>query len=337
MSRSGIAPATFPTSQRRARFWLAGLFLAFTCGCHQPAETEKKPPPLPENAVARVGSEVITIEDYQAAMRRRPPGASETARNALLDELVEFRALLQEAKARGYARDPEVIAAFERTLVAKVREEEREARAVQSKVTPEEIEAYYKAHEKTFTVPAKIRVAMIFVEAPSGFSEEKRNERRGAIEEARTKAAALEQEPVFGALAAEYSYDQATKYKGGDLGYLVEGMAEGIEPPVQTAAFALTNPGQLSDVITTPQGFYLLKLRERFPATMRPLDKVQNEIATTVQWEKIVQTDDARSKELLAGKEVEVRRDRLAAIVAPPPERAPLAEEPPTPPAVPGR
>src|SRR3954470_2084204 len=102
------------------------------CGCRRAPEAKEFP--LPENAVARVGSEIITISDFQEAMRRRPVGESAAARNALLDELVEFRALVQEARARGYDRDPKMIAAFERSLANRVRTEDQAARAAPPKV-----------------------------------------------------------------------------------------------------------------------------------------------------------------------------------------------------------
>jgi parvulin-like peptidyl-prolyl isomerase len=319
------------------RRWIPWLAFALLCGCQKSADNEKQAP-LPENAVARVGSEIITIEDFQEAMRRRPAGQTQAARDRLLDELVQFRLLVQKAKDRGYDRDPKMLAAFDRMLADRVREEEQSTEPAQMKVTPEEIGAYYQAHLTTFHVPAKIRVAEIFVEAPANFTEEKRAERRAKIDEARAKASG-NASPGFGPLAAEYSFDQATKYKGGDLGYLVEGMnapgVDAIEPAVFSAAFALSQPGQLSDIIATPEGFYLLKLTERYPASTRPLAEVKEQIALSLQREKNKQAKESHVKEILADKTIELRRDRLASIPAPSPERPNPDEEPPPPPAGP--
>jgi len=321
------------------RRWIPWLAVGLLCSCNKTDPNKKSP--LPDNAVARIGNEIITVEDFQEMMRHRPVGKNAAAREALLDELVEFRVRVQQAKARGYDRDPKMIASFDRLLADKVRAEEQAAEAEQLKVTPEEIDAYYKSHLTTFNVPAKIRVAQIFVEAPANFSEEKRAERRAKIDEARAKAVANEQPTEFGRLAAEYSYDQATKYKGGDVGYLMEGMnsagVDVIEPSVFTAAFALSQPGQLSDIIVTPKGFYLLKLTERYPSSVRPFAAVKAQIASTLQREKNKQAQESHVKKIIADKTIELRRDRLAAIPAPPPDHPVTGEEPSPPPRVPNR
>jgi parvulin-like peptidyl-prolyl isomerase len=291
------------------------------CSCKKQVATDNSA--LPQNVLARVGSEVITVEDFQEAMRARPVGNNAAARTALLDELIEFRVLVQEAKARGLDRDPKTQQAFERFLANRMRTELAAARPSASEITPEEVEHYYHEHEKDFKVPARVRAAMIFVEAPGNFTDEKRAERRARIEEARTRslAEAKSTQLGFGPLAAEYSFDQATKYKGGDLGYLLEGLtgadANALEPQVSAAAFALTEAGQVSDIVETPKGYYLLKLGERQPGASRPLASIRNEISARLRRERAASRKTNYTAELIAGKNVEVHRDRLAAIPVP--------------------
>ena len=162
------------------------------------------------DVLAIVGTETITHADFEAARTRRPIPS-----DALLDELIEHRALVQTARERGYDRDPQTISAIESLLANRVREEHRDAQKWE--ITPAEIEARYRADQKKYALPAKVHAAMIFVEAPANFSEEKRAERRAAIETARSKAASTPDQ--FPAIAAEVSYDQTTKYRGGDLGW----------------------------------------------------------------------------------------------------------------------
>lgn len=274
------------------------------------AACSKAPPPNTSafenpDVLAVVGTEPITRADFEAARARRPAPSE-----ALLDELIEHRALVQIARERGYDRDPQSVAAFEAQLANRVREEGREAR--KREVTPAEIEARYRAEEKKFTLPAKVRAAMIFIEAPASFSEEKRTERRAAIEAVRAKAASDPDQ--FAALAAEFSYDQATKYRGGDLGWLVENIgAEELDAPLLAAIFALKNPGDLSEIVTTPKGFHLLKLTERTGGTVRPLSEVTDRIRSDLQREKQQQSDQQLAAEYRASRKVEIRRDRLPA------------------------
>jgi len=298
-----------------------GLVTALLASCSQPPPPAASPFDDP-NVLAVVGGETITKADFEAAQARRPSPA-----DALLDELIEHRALVQEARAKGYDRDPQTIAAVENLLANRVREEFREAQKWE--VTDAEIESRYRAEQKKYTVPAKIRVAMIFVEAPKSFTEEKRAERRGAIEAARTKA--TESPDQFPALAAEYSYDQTTKFRGGDLGYLIEGIgAEELEPPVLAAAFALQKPGDLSKIIAAAKGCYLLRLTEKSAASVRPLSTVAAQIRADLQREKQKRAEQELKTIALAKHRIESRRTRLPA----PPVAKPAATQA-TPPAVP--
>lgn len=287
------------------------------------ASCSDAPPPAPSpfddpQVLAIVGEEKITRADFDGAAADRA-----IAPDALLDELIEHRALVQTARERGYDRDPAHLAAVERMLANRVREEHRESQ--QSAISDAEIEARYRAEQKKFAVPARIRAAMIFVEAPSTFSEAKRAERRAAIEAARTKA--FTDPSQFRALAAEYSYDQATKFRGGDVGWLVEGIgAEELGDEVLTAAFALVEPGAISEIITTPRGHYLLQLTERTAAGVRPLASVAGQVRAELQREKQQRTERELKSATLANRRIEARRDRL-------PAARPLPSA--TPPAVP--
>jgi parvulin-like peptidyl-prolyl isomerase len=106
---------------------------------------------------------------------------------------------------------------------------------------------------------------------------------------------------------------------------------------VVKAAFALSTPQQLSEIISTPRGFYLLKLTERYPATVRSLPLATSEIVSKLKREKMARAQEAFARKIKLDKRIELRRDRLAAIPAPPPERARKEDEPSVPPALPNR
>ncbi|WP_420457718.1 peptidylprolyl isomerase [Neolewinella sp.] len=82
----------------------------------------------------------------------------------------------------------------------------------------------------------------------------------GSAEQARAKAqqaaAALESGRSFEEVAAEFSEDDKTKNQGGYIGFF------GINrynKDFEQAAFALTEDGQVSDVVESPVGFHMLK------------------------------------------------------------------------------
>jgi len=86
-------------------------------------------------------------------------------------------------------------------------------------------------------------------------------------EEARHVLTRLQAGADFAALAREFSHDESTREKGGDLDWFPQGL-DLMPPEVETTAFAL-EVGQTSGVITTQFGYYILQLLERDPS--RPL------------------------------------------------------------------
>lgn len=64
---------------------------------------------------------------------------------------------------------------------------------------------------------------------------------------------------TFEDLARQYSQDNTTAVKGGDLGWLAPGDAG----PEFDQAFATLKPGEISDVIESPFGYHLIRLAER--------------------------------------------------------------------------
>ena len=64
---------------------------------------------------------------------------------------------------------------------------------------------------------------------------------------------------TFEELARQYSQDNITAVKGGDLGWLAPGDAG----PEFDQAFASLKPGEVSDVIESPFGYHLIRVAER--------------------------------------------------------------------------
>ena len=79
----------------------------------------------------------------------------------------------------------------------------------------------------------------------------------------------------FGALAREYSEDPGSAPRGGDLGSFGPGR---MVPPFEQAAFALAEPGDVSEVVTTRFGFHLIQLtgRDALPSFDESYDELKS-------------------------------------------------------------
>ena len=85
-------------------------------------------------------------------------------------------------------------------------------------------------------------------------------------------------------MAQNHSEDQASRYRGGDIGWLTVGDTNAPWDPAMLAAVSkLAQPGDLAPVVSTPEAFYLVKLVERQPASVRPLEAVKDGIAYLVE------------------------------------------------------
>jgi peptidyl-prolyl cis-trans isomerase SurA len=120
-------------------------------------------------------------------------------------------------------------------------------------VTNEEIGAFYQEHRDEYEGKLRVRLQMIAVPVPA--------DNPVVREQQRVKAGTVLQriragEP-FETLANEFATGPART--GGDIGYVEKGS---MNPAIEEVAFSL-KPGEISDVIETPQGFYIIRALDR--------------------------------------------------------------------------
>lgn len=292
------------------------------------------PPPPASPIVALVDGRPITAADFAAEMDRRGGAAvfpTVESRRALLDDLVRVHVLAANGRRRGYLDTYDVRRDIEHLLAGRYRQEELEPQLALVAVSDDEVEALYQRHPERFATPAAARAAIIFFGLGPTISAEGAARVRARHAEARTAAEQQSGATLFGALAAQHSDDQASRYLGGDTGWIAAGQTDSrFEPAVIDAIFALERPGQLAPPVETASGIYLIRLVDTRPATLRPLAEVAPAIRAQLLAEKRHARSEALHAAAAAGVAVEVHADRLP---APAPDAAPARR--PEPPPVP--
>ncbi|MCW5890677.1 MAG: peptidyl-prolyl cis-trans isomerase [bacterium] len=166
-------------------------------------------------------------------------------------------------------------------------------------VTPEEVQRYYDANKDRFAVASGVTVRGILVEVGPADGSDAVAHAQSRAEEARAKALAGED---FGALAAEYS-DGPGANSGGVFGTFKQGE---MDPTLERAVFSL-RPGEVSEVVRTGRGFFVLKVDQNEVGGHRSLAEVKDEIRERLYGEQIEKRfEDWLSRELRERHSVEV-------------------------------
>src|ERR1700678_3221605 len=148
-----------------------------------------------------------------------------------------------------------------------------------TQVSDAALHAYYSAHIDDYQVPNRVHVEHILFKTIGKTDAE--------IAEVRQKAEDVQKKAKSGAnfedLAKKFSEDDATKPKGGDLGWIIEGQTV---PEFQQAAFTLPK-GSISDLVKTQYGFHIIKVLDHEQARTKTFEEVRSSIEPTVLDEKV--------------------------------------------------
>ena len=213
-------------------------------------------------------------------------------KSKILDQLIEEALLIQEAARQKVAVAPEdlttELALFMDQLKTQFTDVETMDKELKTaKLTEADFKTfldryltiqglYQKATEKVVVTDADL--SKYYDENKAEFVEEESVRARHILvktkEEAQKLLAQIKGGKDFAALAKEFSQDPGSKDDGGELPRFGPGeMYEEFE----VATFALS-PGQLSDVVSTPAGFHIILLEEKFPEKQLSLDEVKDQI-----------------------------------------------------------
>jgi len=138
----------------------------------------------------------------------------------------------------------------------------------------EELRAFYDARHDLFTQPNRFRVSHLLLAAHEETAPEVVEAKAKAIEEL---ALRLSRGGPLSALAAEVSEDEASKPRGGDLGFF---SAARISPEFFAEAEKL-KVGQTSKPFQSHMGFHIVQLTEMKPIRLLSFDEARAEISLT--------------------------------------------------------
>ncbi len=176
----------------------------------------------------------------------------------------------------------------------------------ESSVSDEEIRKYYEEHKTVFLMPDTINVEYISLAYPEDASTEQKSE-------AESKTHLIQQElkanPDLKSVGEKYGVDVQ---ESGLFSHEQPNLKIGWSYELLQKAFELEK-NELSDPIETPQGYYILKVKEKNPAHIAEFPEIQEKIKETILLKKAREIARTKAqKSLKALKEASLSNPKKA-------------------------
>jgi len=108
----------------------------------------------------------------------------------------------------------------------------------------------------------------------------------------------------FAELSRQYSDDPAAKQTGGDIGSFSKGDVQ----PEFAENLAKMQPGEISDLVYTAGGLYIIKVEERRPGTAKPFESVKSEVEDQLYRKKSEERFNQWVADLRKGAAIEIKQ-----------------------------
>lgn len=275
---------------------LMGL-LAACLAWAAPAEKATEGAPTGGTKVlARVEGQDITEEAVMQLLQSMGPQGmmmygTEQGRQMILEELISVRLFALDAVKAKLDETPEFKKTVEDIRTHVLAQMAMREAVKDITVSDEEARRFYDEHTDQFKQPERIHARHILLNDDA---------------ESADKMAKVQAD-----LKAGVSFDEVAKAvsvcpsasQGGDLGEFQKGQ---MVPEFEAAAFALKDPGDISEPVKTQFGWHIIKLEGRVPESVSPFDDVKAQITQELQNTKASDRIRARIDELKKTYKVEI-------------------------------
>ena len=130
------------------------------------------------------------------------------------------------------------------------------------------LESYYQENKFQYILPEKRRVSQIFL---SNLKSEK-EENSKLINEIHDK---IKKNDSFNEMVVKFSQDQLSNKNNGDIGWVSR---DELAKVISDAVFSLNEVNDISKIIETEQGFYILKLDDKKDAVIKKFEDIKDTV-----------------------------------------------------------
>ena len=205
--------------------------------------------------------------DARIELARTSSGAGLNLNRELTD--AEFRSLLQQSGLSWEQYVEELRKAV--TQQKYVMQKKKSAFDNLPAPSAAETEDFYQTNKTAFVVPDMVRFKHVYIDTRNLASTEERDKARARAEEIQRE---LRAGASFDDLVVKYSDDRASRYRGGDFGYLRrddQARRQLLGREFFEAPFKM-EVGQISGVLQSNVGFHIIRMTEKIPFRLLELD-----------------------------------------------------------------
>ncbi|QTF08703.1 peptidylprolyl isomerase [Brenneria izadpanahii] len=319
----------FTGQQGKKRLYTAAAVLAALAlvialwlnGIEQPAEAAADVRQAAESQaakpVASLGALNVTRDEIGRWLTVLPPAARQemtddsARREQWLRQHIQEKALLAEARDKGWDKRPEVAAAMAAA------EQQVLLRSYLSSVsqpapdypTEQQLNAAYETAKDKLVVAARYHVRQIFLSAPMNDPDAAAKVEKQAKELADRARGGKDD---FAQLANQYSQDAQSVANGGDIG--VQPL-QNLVPEMRQLVAAL-QPGEVSAPVRSQAGFHIVKLEEVIPSRTATLEEVAPRLTALMRQQKQAEQAQAYLNNLLGAAPLTIDGPALQQLLA---------------------
>jgi peptidyl-prolyl cis-trans isomerase SurA len=167
-------------------------------------------------------------------------------------------------------------------------------------VGEKEMREYYEANSAKYSGEDTFHARHIFFRINEKSPPE---DIKKAMRTALTVLAEAKSGKDFIELAKTYSEDPAARADGGDMGRFKKG---DMLPELEGTIMAM-KPGEISELVSTPLGFHIIKLEERIKGALKPFESVKAEIENEIYRKKSEERFSQWATELRSKSSIEIK------------------------------
>ena len=322
----------------RYMIWFLSLALAAAGGWYFGKQQNTEPQVEATGEVLAVVNDRVIAKDWFVEQMKLRGGLrsgqyhSLEQRQALLDFLINQEVVFAAAQAQGIDEDPAVDRLFKKAVVDRFLEQQLNPKLEAVSVSNTELQNYFDQHEDKYSRPARRRAAIIHVAVSPKADAATRQQRKERIEEALAQVEQLEDNVThFGEIAKNYSDDRASRYQGGVIGWLINHASREYRwgREVTEALFALEKNGDVSPIIETDAGFYVVRLVSAEQVQQKGFEQVQKGIRSRLLQEKRKQVRAEFLATFKQQADISINQEMLASIEPLSPEKTDDNKQPP--------